>query len=119
LEISKWHYKFWCLVKDWELKKYFFEIKQIIEFDTFFLRYTSNGNNVYAFVLKYSTETLKISLSAPFPTYYTNVTLLGYNGLINWIGNFDKGGIEIDLSNLDWSKYSNELAIAFKITNLN
>ena len=57
-------------------------------------------------------------MSAPFPTYYTNVTLLGYNGNINWIGDFDKGGIVIDLNNLDWSKYTNDLALAFKLTNL-
>jgi hypothetical protein len=57
-------------------------------------------------------------MSAPFPTYYTNVTLLGYNGIINWTGNFDKGGIVIDLNNLDWSKYTNNLALAFKMTNL-
>jgi hypothetical protein len=63
-------------------------------------------------------ETLKIEMSAPFPTYYTNITMLGYDGLINWVGNFDQGGVVINLENIDWSKYANKWALAFKLTNL-
>ena len=104
--------KFFCKSQNYFFKKHFFLKQPLIK------RYTSNQNYVYAFALKYPADTLKISMSAPFPTYNTNVTLLGYNGIINWTGNFDKGGIVIDLNNLDWSKYTNNLALAFKITNL-
>ena len=73
---------------------------------------------MYSFVLQYSMDTQKIEMSAPMPTYYTNITLLGYDGVINWIGNFDKGGVVIDVSTINWAKYTNKLAMAFRLTNL-
>jgi alpha-L-fucosidase len=56
---------------------------------------SSSDDDVYAILLKYPTSTKKVVLSAPSPTGSTVITLLGYNGQIQWVGP-PKGGSYIN-----------------------
>jgi hypothetical protein len=66
--------------------------------------------------LKYPTNHT-VYISAPKPNKSTKVTLLGYDGIVNWSSPAD-GGIMIDLSNIDQSKLASQWAWAFKLVNL-
>ena len=79
-------------------------------------RYTSKGGAVYAILLEYPTNQA-VYISAPKPNKSTKVTLLGYDGQINWSSPAE-GGIEIDLSNVDQSKLASQWAWSFKLVNL-
>ena len=102
---------------------------------------SSSGDSlVYAILLKFPTSTKKVVLSAPMPTGSTSITLLGYNGQIQWIGPpqggflcvfyfysylynllnlfFTKKGITIDLSNVAFNDIQSKWAFVFKMQEL-
>lgn len=47
--------------------------------------YTSNYNTIYAILLKYPFDNLKVKLSAPQVTQATDISLLGYEGKLQWL----------------------------------
>ena len=61
--------------------------------------YTSNNNIVYAILLKYPSDTLKVQLSAPKATSLTKVNLIGYDGELQWTQTSDS--LVIDLSSIN------------------
>ena len=46
--------------------------------------YTKNGNNVYGILLKYPADG-KVQITSPQATEYTNISLLGYSGKLQWL----------------------------------
>lgn len=78
---------------------------------------TKPGNNpVYAILLKYPAQTQQVKLTAPVPSQTTSISLLGYNGTLDWTAGTQ--AIYIDLSkvnlpaDLKWSW-------VFKLTDIN
>ena len=78
--------------------------------------YTSNNNIVYAILLKYPSDTLKVQLSAPKATSLTKVNLIGYDGEVQWIQASD--GIVIDISTLNPIHIKSNWVWVFKLSNV-
>ena len=56
-------------------------------------------------------------MRSPIITESTTITLLGYTKSMQWIGP-PEGGIEIDLSTVDYSKIKYNWALVFKLVNV-
>ena len=56
-------------------------------------------------------------MRSPVITESTTITLLGYTKSMQWIGP-PEGGIEIDLSTVDYSKIKYNWALVFKLVNV-
>jgi len=75
--------------------------------------YTANKDNtvVYAILLKYPEDTLKVKLTAPKTTSSTKINLIGYNGDIHWVDSSD--GLVIELSTVNYFKIISKWAWVF------
>jgi len=71
---------------------------------------------VYAILLKYPIDTLKVIITAPKVTSSTKINLIGYNGDIQWIESAN--GIVIDLSTINPTAIQSQWAWCFKLTNV-
>ena len=78
--------------------------------------YTTNNDIVYAILLKYPIDTLKVIITAPKVTSSTKINLIGYNGDIQWIESAN--GIVIDLSTINPTAIQSQWAWSFKLTNV-
>jgi alpha-L-fucosidase len=78
--------------------------------------YTGKGKAVYAIVLKYPSNG-KVQITAPQTTQSTEVSLLGYNGKVQWLVVPDQGTV-IDLSNIDLTAVGLKWAFVLKFTNV-
>ena len=78
--------------------------------------YTSNNNIVYAILLKYPTDTLKVQLSAPKATSLTKVNLIGYDGEVQWIQTTDS--LVIDISTLNPMRIKSNWVWVFRLYNI-
>ena len=77
--------------------------------------YTKKANNVYAILLKYPSDS-KVQLYGTVPS---NVTMLGYSGIIQWVqAPAPKNpGIIIDLSDINVINTPSQWAWVFKLEN--
>ena len=78
--------------------------------------YTSNNNIVYAILLKYPSDTLKVQLSAPKATSLTKVNLIGYDGELQWTQTSDS--LVIYLLDVNFYKIVSQWAWVFKLSNV-
>ena len=80
--------------------------------------YTASKDStvVYAILLKYPADTLKVKLTAPKTTSSTKINLIGYKGDIQWVDSSE--GLVIDLSAVNPAEIHSEWAWSFKLTNL-
>jgi len=68
---------------------------------------------VYAILLKYPIDTLKVIITAPKVTSSTKINLIGYNGDIQWIESAN--GIVIDLSTINPTAIQSQWAWCFRL----
>jgi alpha-L-fucosidase len=78
--------------------------------------YTLKDDIVYAILLKYPTETKKVTLGAPQTSDATKISILGYDGTIQWV--VSAGGLNIDLSNIQYSSLQSNWAWVIKLVNV-
>lgn len=79
--------------------------------------YTKKSSSVYAILLKYPQD-LKVELAAPVVTSSTQVTMLGYNTLIQWVSAPTGTGIILDLTPVNKLDLPSEWAWVFKLQDI-
>lgn len=79
--------------------------------------YTSNGDLVYAILLKYPVGTLKVELGSVQITEATQINILGNEEKLQWIES-PEGGVVIDLHSVDTSFLVSKWAWTFKLENI-
>lgn len=72
---------------------------------------------VYAIMLTWPDDSVLV-LGAPIPSQSTQVTMLGYEGTVNWIAGPGGQGMNITLQNIPWNKLPSPWAWMFKLTNI-
>lgn len=72
---------------------------------------------VYAIMLTWPDDSVLV-LGAPIPSQSTQVTMLGYEGTVNWITGPGGQGMNITLQNIPWNKLPSPWAWMFKLTNI-
>lgn len=83
--------------------------------------YTRNPSTgyVYAILLSYPADS-KVVLGAPVVTSTTKVSMLGYQGNINWIPAApSQNGLQIDLSSIDQNNLPSSTAWVFRLQDVN
>ena len=83
---------------------------------SFFLRYTSKADAVYAIALEWPLD--ELTLGAPISTSGTQVTMLGYEGEFNWKPATDKGGIIISVPCIPANQLKSKWAWVFTLVNV-
>ncbi|XP_063430610.1 alpha-L-fucosidase-like [Mytilus trossulus] len=79
---------------------------------------TENDDSmVYAIMLTWPDDSV-LMLGAPIPSQSTQVTMLGYEGTVNWKAGPGGQGMNITLSNIPWNKLPSPWAWMFKLTNI-
>ena len=81
--------------------------------------YTASKDStvVYAILLKYPADTLKVKLTAPKTTSSTKINLIGYKGDIQWVDSSE--GLVIDLSTINFADISTQWAWCFRLFDIN
>jgi alpha-L-fucosidase len=78
--------------------------------------YTSKGKTVYGIVLKYPSNG-KIQISAPQTSQSTEISLVGYDGKVQWLVVPGQGTV-VDLSNIDLTAAGLKWAFVLKFANI-
>ena len=116
LETSERHDQPGCLVSHQQWSAYYHSDRTPRIF-LFHQRYTTKPGNdpVYAILLKYPTQTQQVKITAPIPSQTTSISLLGYNGTLDWTASTQ--AIYIDLTNVNLGDL--KWAWVFKLTDVN